>query len=363
MEALKVLPFEIVSQDLNSNKLNITLVKDGTLEPYTLSGTTVVLYFKREDDERYQQYATITNAAQGQIEIVLDVDIIAKRGNVFAEVAVYTGEEMKCTSQLFGFRVRDSINNAETHVSGNALPDYRREMQRLETILDNLIISAGDSNPEIVAARYSFLEGMTFTTLGDRLDFIESKTEGHINKKIENEGIHGIRVEEGELEFLVDNVWKRVSGMEPHGNDFHDPAFETKADADAHKAESASKHIKESGSNANGKYIKFDDGTMICSIKDFRLNTINGSSGATDIRNTWTFPALFVDNNIIVHMTGGTAARLGSETQTSDSFVIAGSTRAVPTPSTCICSVFQREIDFFAGNYIDQHLLATGRWK
>ena len=32
----------------------------------------------------------------------------------------------------------------------------------------------------------------------------------------------------------------------------------------AHKAESAVKHITESGSNTNGDYIKFDDGTMMC---------------------------------------------------------------------------------------------------
>ena len=33
---------------------------------------------------------------------------------------------------------------------------------------------------------------------------------------------------------------------------------------DSHVAENASKHITESGSNENGYYIKFDDGTMIC---------------------------------------------------------------------------------------------------
>lgn len=36
------------------------------------------------------------------------------------------------------------------------------------------------------------------------------------------------------------------------------------ADFETHLAESSSKHITESGSNANGHYIKFDDGTMIC---------------------------------------------------------------------------------------------------
>ena len=35
------------------------------------------------------------------------------------------------------------------------------------------------------------------------------------------------------------------------------------SDLNAHKAESASKHIKESGSNANGSYIKFDDGSFV----------------------------------------------------------------------------------------------------
>jgi len=32
----------------------------------------------------------------------------------------------------------------------------------------------------------------------------------------------------------------------------------------AHKAESAQKHITESRENANGRYIRFDDGTQIC---------------------------------------------------------------------------------------------------
>ena len=108
-EALKIYPFEVVSQDKNTNKLNITLVNDKRGQFYDLTGTTVILYFKREDEERFQQYATITRPREGQIEIILDTDIIEKRGNVFAEVAIYTGEETKCTSQLFAFRVRKNI--------------------------------------------------------------------------------------------------------------------------------------------------------------------------------------------------------------------------------------------------------------
>ena len=43
-------------------------------------------------------------------------------------------------------------------------------------------------------------------------------------------------------------------------NNFQD----IQSEVNSHLAESANKHITESGSNANGNYIKFDDGTMIC---------------------------------------------------------------------------------------------------
>src|SRR5690606_29872838 len=42
----------------------------------------------------------------------------------------------------------------------------------------------------------------------------------------------------------------------------------------AHLAESAQKHITESGENANGRYVRFDDGTQIC----WRTTSITGDS-------------------------------------------------------------------------------------
>ena len=42
----------------------------------------------------------------------------------------------------------------------------------------------------------------------------------------------------------------------------------------AHKAEDAQKHITESGENANGRYVRFDDGTQIC----WRTTSITGDS-------------------------------------------------------------------------------------
>ena len=51
---------------------------------------------------------------------------------------------------------------------------------------------------------------------------------------------------------------------------------------DSHLAESAKKHITESGSNENGYYIKFDDGTMIC----VNQKVIRGSDFAELNENT-----------------------------------------------------------------------------
>jgi hypothetical protein len=76
---------------------------------------------------------------------------------------------------------------------------------------------------------------------------------------------------------------------------------------DSHLAESASKHIAESGSNANGTYIKFDDGTLIC------RHTITLTQSTTDYRSTWTFPYACIDTSYTVTGTwvsfGGTDIR------------------------------------------------------
>ncbi len=64
----------------------------------------------------------------------------------------------------------------------------------------------------------------------------------------------------------------------------------------AHKAESASKHITESGSNSNGRYIKFDDGTMICYSNRVCSTPPNSPRGAlySTESEDWTFPSTFI---------------------------------------------------------------------
>jgi len=74
---------------------------------------------------------------------------------------------------------------------------------------------------------------------------------------------------------------------------------------DAHLAESAQKHITESGENTNGRYIKFDNGTMICTI----LTSVTTSSTEYYLKFDVVFPASFIDRNYAVsHGWYGSAA-------------------------------------------------------
>ena len=68
-----------------------------------------------------------------------------------------------------------------------------------------------------------------------------------------------------------------------------------KDDLTAHKAEMASKHIKESGSNENGSYIKFDDGTMIGYKKFPNLDIEVPVNEYVDI--IFPYPATFINAN------------------------------------------------------------------
>lgn len=67
----------------------------------------------------------------------------------------------------------------------------------------------------------------------------------------------------------------------------------------AHWAENASKHIHSSGSNANGRYIKFDDGTMICT----KSVTITGDITDNTFTNTQAWASTFIDSNISITIT------------------------------------------------------------
>lgn len=57
--------------------------------------------------------------------------------------------------------------------------------------------------------------------------------------------------------------------------------------------------IIESDSNANGEWIKFANGTMICTKNDFSINAMTQASGnvfRSTSATTWTYPQAFISN-------------------------------------------------------------------
>ncbi len=132
------------------------------------------------------------------------------------------------------------------------------------------------------------------------------------------------------------------------------------AEADAHLAENAAKHIKESGSNANGKYIKFDDGTMICSKS---LGTIESITPTTATEQSltfyqhalnWTYPATFVGDYPAVSVSGRPGSSGGSLLVSSISTVI--------NNSLTIAKLNYAGLANFT-NIWGVSVIAVGRWK
>lgn len=67
-------------------------------------------------------------------------------------------------------------------------------------------------------------------------------------------------------------------------------------------AGSGGSNIAESGSNENGSYIKYEDGTMICYGKvTFEATTTTwGSFHIFDYKTPVPFPMPFIDNDVVV---------------------------------------------------------------
>lgn len=107
--------------------------------------------------------------------------------------------------------------------------------------------------------------------------------------------------------------------------------------------------VIERGSNANGSYVRFADGTQICTTANAgaaACTTANGSVFASSA-GSWTFPAAFV----------GTAAEisLSGSISTADRWVCASAT------STTAATWKQRSATS-SSTQIETRLMAVGRW-
>lgn len=156
----------------------------------------------------------------------------------------------------------------------------------------------------------------------------------------------------GNLRQLLDWFANRIKAITGKANWYDAPTKTMEQlinDFAAHLAETASKHIKESGSNPNGEYIRFDDGTQIC--WHTLTFTLNNQPGTTV---TWTFPAAFKDNtaHVLGTVDNQSAADFGR-------YIVAARTKG-----TSYTRVTVRHInESFETSEFEVAVQAVGRWK
>ena len=114
--------------------------------------------------------------------------------------------------------------------------------------------------------------------------------------------------------------------------------------------ELGSKNVVERGSNANGEYVRFADGTQICvATRDF--TDITNAQGSLFISQStqWYFPATFVGSGPTY--TGADARSFGGVWASSGASPINGDS----------CSFSFLRVISYSGAF-KGHLVAIGRW-
>jgi hypothetical protein len=124
----------------------------------------------------------------------------------------------------------------------------------------------------------------------------------------------------------------------------------------AHLAESANKHITESGQNENGNYIKFDDGTQ-----EVWIQTSLPYNNFANLQARWVFPASFATNPIVT-----VSPKQDTMVYSDGSPMELGATTYSGVSSTAV-TLQQWRIDsgssFISGDKITVSARAIGRWK
>jgi hypothetical protein len=106
------------------------------------------------------------------------------------------------------------------------------------------------------------------------------------------------------------------------------------------------------GSNVNGNYVKFPDGTMIC----YFSKTVTSSGVSYYSQDGVPFPIAFIDSNIKVMITGYNAFHGYSQSNCNSPFAVA------LTNSTVRWGIlFQAAVN--TGYDVSANMIAIGRWK
>lgn len=189
------------------------------------------------------------------------------------------------------------------------------------TIIDNNTIKVADGDLVIqghqARIRANDYEELTINngTIGEkRHDLIVARYERDTNTGIESidlivkEGQSGVTAQDPTVELgdVAEGATVRelpiyrvkLDGLNITGVEKLFDTSKTLKDFDSHTSETSAKHIHSSGSNNDGHWIKFDDGTMICTQTINRTNVDMTEQYGPLYRepqnDIWTFPQPFI---------------------------------------------------------------------
>ena len=114
--------------------------------------------------------------------------------------------------------------------------------------------------------------------------------------------------------------------------------------------------IIEQGSNANGEFVKYADGTQICWKQDYRI-----TDSGTVLENAWDFPAIFINaGSIVSHISISNNAFKYSTSSIRDNItrIFANTQLTVSKTNVGVVGTFNSPPD----SYVDVSVFAIGRW-
>lgn len=117
--------------------------------------------------------------------------------------------------------------------------------------------------------------------------------------------------------------------------------------------------VMSSGSNSNGNWIKWADGTMMC-YSGGRTVTFSGNGGSLD--DTWTFPQSFFSSPQVI--SGSAAASLSNRSVFSGDYTsLASSAVTASSAAIYVRRAAGSSVTFGSGDTLFYGATAWGRWK
>lgn len=271
---------------------------------------------------------------------------------------------MPLTKQgVLPFKHVDQVDNPTpgTYTPTQLKTELDSTPEALKTTINNMITillgtTASDSGAHNVGSQA--ISGVTGATVYAQLVALKALFDGYVIDQIPDGSLENVKlatdIKVGSLAALTTTDKSSVVAS----------VNEVDAEVVAHKADNAAggvhglladgKIIEEVGSNINGEYIRFSDGTQICKLSivlsDVATTTITGSLYTTASDYTWTYPASFSSSAAFSAICTALSSGRGWVSATTTHLLTSSTYRIMSSESSTTANV-------------RFSLIAIGRWK